>query len=151
MKSSQYHDSPHLQFSEAISTNSSSYYFPTISSAIQNAPPLHKTIICVHVSYSSCGLHVQHFITSAMLCGTYTFNIVSLICVNDQQEATVQDNLLFLGCSTSFERYFRSSLGASKLYYIFWYYTRMLLPAGIMGVLQCSNTPMLPAGTDIRV
>jgi len=30
---------------------------------------------------------------------------------------------------------FRSSSGASKLYYSFWYYTRMFLPAGIMGVL----------------
>jgi hypothetical protein len=43
--------------------------------------------------------------------------------------------LLFLGCSTCFERYFRSSSGASKLYYSFWYYTRTSLPAGIMGVL----------------
>jgi hypothetical protein len=42
---------------------------------------------------------------------------------NDQQDATVYDNLLFLGRSTCFERYFRSS-GASKLYYSFWYYTR---------------------------
>jgi hypothetical protein len=40
-----------------------------------------------------------------------------------------------LGCSTCFKRYFRSSSGASKLYYSFWYYTRMSLPAGIMGVL----------------
>jgi len=32
---------------------------------------------------------------------------------NDQQDATVYDNLLFLGCSTCFERYFRSSSGAS--------------------------------------
>jgi hypothetical protein len=39
---------------------------------------------------------------------------------NDQQDATVWDNLLFLGCSTCFERYFRSSSGASKLYYSFW-------------------------------
>ena len=35
---------------------------------------------------------------------------------NDQQDAIVQDNLLFLGCSTYCERYFRSSSGASKLY-----------------------------------
>ena len=49
---------------------------------------------------------------------------------NDQQDATVWDNLLFLGCCTCFERYFRSSSGASKLYYSFWYYTRMSLPAG---------------------
>jgi len=55
-----------------------------------------------------------------------------------QQDATVWDNFLFLGCSTCFERYFRSSSGASKLYYSFWYYTRMSLPAGIMGVLELS-------------
>jgi len=37
------------------------------------------------------------------------------------------------------ERYFRLSSGASKLYYSFWYYTRMSLPAGIMGVLELSD------------
>ena len=71
----------------------------------------------------------------------------------------------------------RSSSGASKLYYTFWYYTRMSLPAVIMGVLDderkyrskhvaqprnnklsytvascwSPNTLMLPAGSDIRV
>jgi hypothetical protein len=55
---------------------------------------------------------------------------------NDQQDATVYDNLVFLGSSTCFERYFRSSSRASKLYYSFWYYTRMSMPAGIMGVLE---------------
>ena len=49
-----------------------------------------------------------------------------LIYENDQQDATVWNNLLFIGCSTYFERYFRSSSGASKLYYSFWYYTRYL-------------------------
>ena len=58
-----------------------------------------------------------------------------IIYENDQQDATVYDNLLFLGCSTCFEWHFRSSSGASKLYYSFWYYTRMWLPAGIMEVL----------------
>ena len=53
-----------------------------------------------------------------------------------QQDATVWDNLLFLGCSPFFERCFRSSSGVSKRYYSFWYYTRMSLPAGIMGVLE---------------
>ena len=66
----------------------------------------------------------------------------AIIYENDQQDAAVYDNLLFLGCSTCFERYFRSSSGASKLCYSFWYYTRMLLPAGIMGVLEC--VPTLP-------
>ena len=62
---------------------------------------------------------------------------------NDQQDTTVWDNLLFLGCATCFEQYFRSSSGTSKLYHSFWYYTRMSLLAGIMGVLeQSSNTPM---------
>jgi hypothetical protein len=37
------------------------------------------------------------------------------------------------------KRYFRSSSGASKLYYSFWYYTRMSLPAGIMGVLELTS------------
>jgi len=32
---------------------------------------------------------------------------------NDQQGATVWDNLLFLDCSTCFKRYFRSLSGAS--------------------------------------
>ena len=39
---------------------------------------------------------------------------------------------------------FRSSSGESILYYSFWYYTRMSLLAGIMGVLECSNTPTFP-------
>ena len=58
---------------------------------------------------------------------------------NDQQDETVWDNLLFLSCYTFFERYFRSSSGSSKLYYSFWYYTRMSLPAGIMGALDQSS------------
>ena len=36
---------------------------------------------------------------------------------------------------------FAPSSGASKLYYSFWYYTRMSLPAGIMGVLKVSKHP----------
>jgi hypothetical protein len=35
---------------------------------------------------------------------------------NDQRDATVLDNLLFLDYSTCFERYIRLSSGASKLY-----------------------------------
>jgi len=54
-----------------------------------------------------------------------------IIYENNQEDATVHDSLLFLGCSTCFGRYFRSSSGASKLYYSVWYYTRMSLPAGI--------------------
>jgi len=51
-----------------------------------------------------------------------------------------------------FREIFHSLIGASKLYYRFWYYTRMSLPAGIMGVLErSSNTPMIPAGSDRRV
>jgi hypothetical protein len=56
--------------------------------------------------------------------------------LNDQQDATVKNDLLFRGCSTCFERHFRSSSGASKLYYTFCYYTRMSQPACIMGVLE---------------
>jgi len=37
----------------------------------------------------------------------------------------------YMSRSTCFERYFRSSSGASKLYYNFWYYTRMSLPAAL--------------------
>jgi hypothetical protein len=67
-----------------------------------------------------------------------------IIYENDQQDATAYDNLLFLGCSTCSERYFRSSSVASKLYYRFWYYTRISLPAGIVGVLElCSNAPTI--------
>ena len=55
----------------------------------------------------------QAFVKAGMICVIHTY---------DQQDATVYDNLLFLGCSTCFERYFRSSPGASKLYYSFWYY-----------------------------
>jgi hypothetical protein len=39
--------------------------------------------------------------------------------------------------------------------YIFWYYICMLLPVGIMGVLEMtpvsSNTPMVPTGNNIRM
>ena len=58
---------------------------------------------------------------------------------NYQQNAAVWDNLSFLGCCTCFEGYFRSSSGAAKLHYNFWYYTRMLLPAGIIGELVRSS------------
>jgi len=37
------------------------------------------------------------------------------------------------------KRYFRSSSGASKLYYSFWYYTHMSLSPGIMGLLEHSH------------
>jgi hypothetical protein len=43
--------------------------------------------------------------------------VTGLIYENDQQDAPVWGNLLFLDCSTCFERYFRSSSGASKLYF----------------------------------
>jgi len=42
--------------------------------------------------------------------------MVTIIYVNNQQDATVWDNLLSLDFSTCFERYFRSSSGASRLY-----------------------------------
>jgi hypothetical protein len=58
----------------------------------------------------------------------------STIYENDKQDAIVWDNLLFLGCSTCFKRYFWSSSGASKLHYSFWYCKRMSLPPGIMEV-----------------
>jgi len=64
----------------------------------------------------------------------------NIIHENDQQDATVSDNLLLLGCSTCFERYFRPSSGASKLYYSFWYYTRMSLPAGKLAATYLCNT-----------
>jgi hypothetical protein len=39
--------------------------------------------------------------------------------------------------------------------YIFWYYIRMLLPVGTMGVLELtgviSNTPMIPTGSNIHM
>jgi hypothetical protein len=38
----------------------------------------------------------------------------NIIYENDQKDAKVYDNLLFFGCSTCFERYFRSSSGASN-------------------------------------
>ena len=62
-----------------------------------------------------------------------------MIYENDQHDATVWDNLLFLGYSACFERCFPSSSGASKLYYGFWHYTSMSLLAGIMGVLELSS------------
>ena len=47
------------------------------------------------------------------ICGSVHRDIIY---ENDQQDATVQDNLLFLSCFTRFERYYRSSSGATKLY-----------------------------------
>jgi hypothetical protein len=61
---------------------------------------------------------------------------------NTMRLCTLIYHILFLGCSTCFERYFRSSSGASKLYYSFWYYTRMSLPAGITGVLELTASIM---------
>ena len=69
---------------------------------------------------------------------------------NDQQDATVYDNLLFLGCSTCFELYFRSSSEASKMYYSFWYYTRISLPAGITGVFEQHSHDTRDAPDDVR-
>jgi len=40
--------------------------------------------------------------------------------------------------------FFCSSSGESKLYYSFWYYTRMSLLAGIVGVLFCLVAFSLP-------
>jgi hypothetical protein len=64
---------------------------------------------------------------------------------------------LFLGCSTCFERYVCLSSGASKPYYSFWYYSRISLPGGIMGMLeltksqfQNSHDTMIPLWTTDR-
>jgi len=76
MTPSQYHHPPSIlrsYFHKLVFTFLPHYF---LSSKL--APPLHKTNICAGVSYPSCGLHVQHFTTSAMLCRTYTFNNVSL-------------------------------------------------------------------------
>jgi hypothetical protein len=43
-----------------------------------NCPLPSTKLAYVCVSYPSCGLHTQHLSTSAILCRTYTFNIVSL-------------------------------------------------------------------------
>jgi hypothetical protein len=53
--------------------------------------------------------------------GGATAQIV-IIYENDQQDATtrMKDNLLFIGCSTCFEQYFRSSSGDYKMHYSFW-------------------------------
>ena len=75
-----------------------------------------------------------------------------IIYENDQQSATVSDNFLFLGCSTCFERYFRSSSGASKLY----------LQLLVLHTCCCRlvsweswnwryNSPMIPAGSNVLV
>jgi len=66
---------------------------------------------------------MQFLVCSSPLCWryncqyTYANKTVFLFAyVYWQQDATVWNNLLFLGCSTCFERHFRSSSGASKLY-----------------------------------
>jgi hypothetical protein len=83
---------------------------------------------------------------TSLIFDIHVFMHRDIIYKNDQQDAPGVDNLLFLGCTTCFDRYFCSLSGASKLYYSFWYYTRMLLLAGIMGVLELMMS--VPTGTD---
>jgi len=121
--------------------------FPCIM--IQYTKMTNKMQLCRIIYYSLAALHAssdifahhqEHLncITASVITHVCRCRLVSWECLNSFQ----QYNLLFLGCSTCFERYFRSSSGTSKLYYSFWYYTRMSLPSGIMGVLE--RVPTLP-------
>jgi len=85
------------------------------------------------------GGHMYHSLPTQFIYIILRHCLDEIIYENDQQDATVYDKLLFLVCSTCFKRYFLSSSGASKLHYRFWYYTRMSLPAGIVGVLELSR------------
>jgi hypothetical protein len=69
---------------------------------------------------------------------------------SNQQNATIEVNLLFLVGSTSFGRYFRPSSGAPDSIYSFWYYSPKLLLAGVMDELKHSlNSSMTPAGSNL--
>jgi len=80
--------------------------------------------------------------------------LIAIIYENDQQDATVQDNcsLAALQVSSDIFAHHQEHL---NFIYSFWYYTRMSLSAGVMGELELtevsSNSPMTPAGNDIRV
>jgi len=94
---------------------------------------IYYSLSALHVSSDIFAHHQEYLncitgsaITDVCRCQLAATNEVRVY----QQDATVQDNLLFLRCSTCFERYFPSSSGVSKLYYSFWYYTRMSLSAG---------------------
>jgi hypothetical protein len=69
---------------------------------------------------------------------------------SNQQDATIQVNLLMLVGSTCFEQYFLPSSGAHYCTYNFWWYSPKLLPAGVMDELTLSfNSSMTPAGSSL--
>ena len=55
---------------------------------------------------------------------------------SNQQDATIQVNLLILVGSTCFGRCFLPSSGAHDCTYSFWWYSLKLLPAGVMDELK---------------
>ena len=63
-------------------------------------------------------------------------NTTLLIMKSNQQNATIEVNLLFLVSSTCFGRCFRPSSGALDCIYSIWWYSLKSLPAG-------------PAGSDL--
>jgi hypothetical protein len=55
---------------------------------------------------------------------------------------------LFLDYSTCFERYYRSSSGASNCNYSFWFYTRLSLPAAVMAEWELVAQFIIPLFLD---
>jgi len=69
---------------------------------------------------------------------------------SNEQDATIQVNLLFLVNTTCFGRSFCPPSGALDCIYSFWNYSPKLLPAGVMEELKCSfNSSMTPAGNKL--
>jgi hypothetical protein len=93
---------------------------------------IYYSLSALHVS-SDISVHHPEYLNCITASGIKHVYCCQLAATNEvrvyQQDETVQDNLLFVVCSTCFQRYFRSSSGVSKLYYSFWYYTRTSLPA----------------------
>jgi len=73
---------------------------------------IYYSLAALHVS-SDIFAHHQEHLNCIYSCWYYTR---MLLPVGIMGELELQDYLLFLGCSTCFERYFRSSSGAFKLY-----------------------------------
>jgi hypothetical protein len=55
---------------------------------------------------------------------------------SNQQDATIQVNVLFLDGSTCFGQCFRQSSGALDCIYSFWDHSPRLLPAGVLDELK---------------
>jgi hypothetical protein len=119
-----------MKMEERAYSETSAYKIQTPGNHPEENIQCTATLTCFVLNCSEPG-PVSYWHTSM-----YRFNYES-----NQQDATIQVNLLFLVSSTCFGRCFRPSSEALDCIYSIWSYSPKLLPAGVLDELKHRKQP----------